>query len=369
MNEYDISLAFEEIEYELIKKLRKQMMKYIPNGSGEMTQRDWNRWQVECLKALEQFKRENKKLFEKEYNKINKEIEQMLKEEYSNGFIQEEKRVLEAIKNGAKLERQGHFFGIDSRKLNSLLFETKNLMLEREHSILRNLDDIYRKTIFSSQVYFQSGAGTLWDAVDMATSKFMSNGITTIQYKNGANVNIASYSEMALRTANVRAKNYGEGDLRDEWGTHLVLVSEYGACSETCLPWQGRIYLDDVYSTPTKDEYSLGYELLSTAIANGLYHPNCRHSHTTYYEGISEKKELDKSTKEISETYKNEQIQRYNERQIRKYKKQEALAMTDNAKAKYSNKVKEWQAIQRQHIKEHKDMLRRDYQREKVRVK
>lgn len=55
-------------------------------------------------------------------------------------------------------------------------------------------------------------------------------------------------------------------------------------CSKTCLPWQVRVYIDDVYSGGTKEEAEeLKLPLLSTAIKGGLFHPNCKHITKTYY--------------------------------------------------------------------------------------
>ena len=38
----------------------------------------------------------------------------------------------------------------------------------------------------------------------MATKDFLSKGINSIEYSNGAMVNVAAYAEMAIRTANKR---------------------------------------------------------------------------------------------------------------------------------------------------------------------
>ena len=68
-----------------------------------------------------------------------------------------------------------------------------------------------------------AGAKTLDQAIDMATKEFLDSGIDCIEYKNGRRVNIASYAEMALRTASQRAVLLGEGKKRDEWGIHTAV--------------------------------------------------------------------------------------------------------------------------------------------------
>ena len=45
------------------------------------------------------------------------------------------------------------------------------------------------------------------------------------------------------------------------------------------------MFIDDVYSGGTKADGD--YPLLSEAIKSGLFHPNCKDSTSTYYEGIT----------------------------------------------------------------------------------
>ena len=41
----------------------------------------------------------------------------------------------------------------------------------------------------------------------------------------------------------------GEAQKCERMGIDTVLVSQYGACSDTCLPWQGLVYIDDVWQS------------------------------------------------------------------------------------------------------------------------
>ena len=203
---------------------------------------------------------------------------------------------------------------------------------------------------------------TMDQAIDIATHDFLSRGINCIQYANGARVNIASYAEMALRTSTRRATLIGEGAMRAELGQNLVYVSQYGACSDTCLPWQGQVYWDDVYTPGAKPDEA--YPRLSEAISGGLFHPNCRHKSSTWYPGVSKIPPLmDEET--VRHNAKLESQQRYNERQIRKYKRMEEGSLDPVNQAKYANKVKQWQSRQRELIKGNNKVLRRDYSREK----
>lgn len=90
---------------------------------------------------------------------------------------------------------------------------------------------------------------------------------------------------MAIRTANKRAYLRGEGEKRHEFGiTTVVVNSRQGGCPD-CAPYIGRVFIDDVYSGGSAKDGD--YPLLSEAISGGLFHPRCKDSTSTYYEGIT----------------------------------------------------------------------------------
>lgn len=232
-------------------------------------------------------------------------------------------------------------------------------------AVWRRMDDVYRQTVYRAEMNLAAGAKTLEQAIDMATKEFLQKGIDCIEYKDGKRVNIAGYAEMALRTAAHRVKLLGEGKKRDEWGIHTVFVSAHANTCPLCAPWQGKILIDDVFSSGTKEEAErLGYPLLSTAIKAGLLHPNCRHNIATYFPGITQLPKVP-DTKKAAETYKAEQEQRELERQIKKWKRS-AEGSQDPVNAKYAKeKVKEYQNKMREHLEKHPE-LRRSYRREKI---
>lgn len=233
-------------------------------------------------------------------------------------------------------------------------------------AVWRRMDDVYRQTVYKAEMNLAAGAKTLEQAIDMATKEFLQKGIDCIEYKDGKRVNIASYAEMALRTAAHRAKLLGEGKKRDEWGIHTVFVSAHANTCPLCAPWQGKILIDDVFSHGTKEKDDrLGYPLLSTAIKAGLLHPNCRHNIATYFPGITQLPKVP-DTKKAVETYKAEQEQRELERQIKKWKRS-AEGFQAPVNAKYAKeKVKKYQNKMREHLEKHPE-LRRSYRREKTR--
>ena len=56
MNEYDVRKAFEEMELELIASMKRNLQRHLDWEKDEGF--NWNMWQVEQLKTLENFKKE-----------------------------------------------------------------------------------------------------------------------------------------------------------------------------------------------------------------------------------------------------------------------------------------------------------------------
>lgn len=351
----------------------------------------WEQWQKSKLRAIEDYRKKNKKIV-KSYSKP---IQETIDRELRGGFkksvrnlgkrikkffgistpedIADEKKIKDYIKaiTGQKIEAPTDeaFFGMNEKKLEALQKVVEKDLKKAQHSVLRKMDDVYRQTIYKSQVYMQAGTVTLNKAIDMATKDFLKQGINSIKYADGKNVNIASYAEMCLRTANHRAKLLGEGSKRDEWGVHLVVVSAHANTCKMCEPWQGRVLIDDVFSHPSKEyieTYREKYKLLSEAIKTGLMHPNCRHNLVTYFEGITTLPKVPDG-KEAIETYKAEQKQRAYERAIRKQKRIVEGTCDELNRKQEDTKLMEMEKSLREYLKKH-PQLRRNYEREKVRT-
>lgn len=374
MADYDIGAAFSAIEDELISSMIRNLKRHKVEEITEGMQ--WSQWQVEQLKALEEYKQKAAQKYGAEFSSINDKIEESIRTSYNDGATEQERNILRAVQQGTSSNTSftgsasvtGEFFKTNDRKLDALIKATTSDMQRAETAVLRMADDKYRKIIFNAQVYANTGAGTYAKAVDMATKDFLSAGINCIEYKNGRRVNIKSYADMAIRTANKRAYLQGEGAMRQEWGVHTVILNKRGNACPLCLPFVGKVFIDDVWSGGTAEEAKeKGYPLLSEAIAQGLYHPNCRDSHTTYFEGIntppnekenssenienaegesSEKSEKEPLTEEekqqAQELYNAEQKQQYAERQAERMERMSKYSLDEDNKRVYGNRAEIW---------------------------
>lgn len=379
-NEYDIGAALKAIEDELIASMIRNMDRHRAEETKEGI--EWSMWQAEQLKAWEKYKRENQKRYSKQFKSINGQIGELLYQARQTGNMQQEIQILKAIQRGyrfpnmpkklfnlleemdGKTFRQkassllkrfkgkeaargtAEFFRLNDRKLEALIEATTHDMEKAETAVLRMANDQYRKAIYNAQVYANSGAGTYEKAVDMATKDMLSRGLNCVEYANGARHTLADYADMAIRTASKRAYLQGEGEKRQEWGITTVIMAKRGNPCPKCLPFVGKVLIDDVWSGGKKSDGP--YPLMSKAIAAGLYHPRCKDSHTTYFPGIStaddtwSKDELGA----IGQVNKQEADRQYAARQAEKYGRLDKYSLDEGNKKQYGQRMKEWRDIQ-----------------------
>lgn len=347
-NEYDIGAAFQAIEDELIKSMIRNMDRHRAEETKEGI--EWSMWQAEQLKALEKYKRDNRKRYGKQFQNLNKEMGELIRISRQKGNMQQEIQILNAIRKGFPARKiskgaTAEFFKLNDRKLEALIEATTHDMEAAETAVLRKANDDYRKAIFNAQVYANTGAGTYEKAVDMATRDMLSRGLNCVEYANGARHTLADYADMAIRTASKRAYLQGEGEKRQEWGITTVIVNKRGNPCPKCLPFVGKVLIDDVWSGGKKSDGL--YPLMSQAIAAGLYHPRCKDSHTTYFPGISTaddtwtKEELDA----VERANQKETKRQYAERQAEKFRRLVAYSLDKENQERYMAKREEWGTI------------------------
>lgn len=359
MTARDIAALFDALELDLVKSLHRCLARHQrqeqTEGGQNGTPRHWQAWQAAKLRDLRRFRRENTAILGEYRDRIDADTRTLLEEEAAQG--------------GAD-----GFFRMSDERMTALLNEMQQANEQSERAALRYMNDVYRKTILRTAAAMQAGGQTLQQATDAATRDFLDQGIACIRYRNGRRVNISTYAEMALRTAGTRAMLMGEAAQRERLGLDTVLASQYGACSKTCLPWQGLVYIDDVfqpYHGPRTPGGTYGisrngrqYPLLSVAMQGGLFHPNCRHTLSTWVEGVSTRpRPMDKAKVEAAAQL--EAKQRALERSVRKAKRQ-AAGLCDPAAAKAARaRVRAAQKELRDFVADHGDVLRRNVWRER----
>lgn len=386
----DIARIFEEIELRLIASLKRNLSRH--KAEEEREGFEWSAWQAEKLNNIDNFRKENAQIADEYVDVIDDETRQLMTDQFHEGEHTAEQSVIDVSESGVNVPDvpdvpaqpqppeaptaipDDHFFGVNKPKMDKLMEDVTTLEKTALTAAVRNMDDVYRTTLNKVQLMMGTGSITLNEAIDLATRDFLDKGINCIVYADGRRVNIADYVRMALRTTSTRATLQGAAKRFAELGYDTVLISQYGGCSETCEPYQGKVYIDDVFTIWNgersgdfgKSNYcDKWFMLLSVAIRGGLFHPNCRHTMGQYIEGLT-KIPQPISAEKIREQRALEEKQRAMERKIRALKRKVEGTQDEKKVKEYKRKLREEQGKLREFIKEHDDVLRRDYSREKI---
>lgn len=269
--------------------------------------------------------------------------------EYTSSYIKSEVKDIST-------ETLGAFGLMHVESIVALAQATLNRLENAHVTILRNANDAYRQVIAEVIGSGLAGADTRRQVVQRALNKFADRGIWAFKDKAGRQWDIATYAEMSVRTGMAQARIQGHINRMTQQGHDLVRVSDHPEESPLCRPHERKIY--SISGTHPK------YKPLSWAIANGLFHPNCRHTINAYIDGLSDP-DVPTPTAD-PEGYKLRMEQRKMERMIRKWKKRQAVAITEEEKQFAARKVREWQAKLREFVAEYD--RRRDYSREQIHI-
>lgn len=133
----------------------------------------------------------------------------------------------------------------------------------------------------------KNGQDSVYNVQQAILNDLQTNGLLTVNYKNGAKQPISAYAAMAARSARIETVNIGAIGRALENGTDLVKMSTMPQCCKFCGAYQ-----DKVYSISGKDKRFPA--LFKTVLIRGyaLPHPNCRHQFIPYYEDIEDPEDV-----------------------------------------------------------------------------
>lgn len=293
INGFDIEKIYSDMEKYLIRNIKRNLTNDLTSFHLKEEKEygfKWEAWQTAKLRDLQKFRKQNKDIIKSRTKGIDKLIAMVLNEEARQGKLIAYKGYKEALTHGYKssIAVKDSFFKMDSRKVRGLINSVTNDFQAVNTATFRKTNDIYRQIITEASMYNNMGVMTPKQAIKKAIADFEARGINSIEYKNGSRHTITEYTSMAMKTAQTRAQLTGEGELRKKLHNPLIIMSKHNTSCKLCQPFEGKVLIDDVYSGGSKKDGH--YQLLSEAMKQGLYHPNCRHGHGTYY------KELGKNT-------------------------------------------------------------------------
>lgn len=235
-----------------------------------------------------------------------------------------------------------------------------NSLATAAHRITRFADDAYRAATVNGTLVGINPArdiirdvtarATLVDAQAQAWRELTSRGVTGFQDSAGRQWNLSSYVEMAVRTATQRAYNASHKSRMEAAGITLFTPSTTGRPCKLCAPWEGKVLSDQGEADVVQDGYRFRISAtVEEAMAAGLFHPNCEHTLTAFFPGVTVLRTTE-WTEQDEQAFKDTQRQRTLERAIRGAKQVHAAALTDLDRARAGRRVRELQARMRDHL-------------------
>ena len=231
---------------------------------------------------------------------------------------------------------------------------------------------------------------TLYETVKRQAPKGIQNGLKVV-YSDGKQYSWKAYMEMNIRTTVHQEMTEHQMKVGAKVNQIFYMCDSFADCAPDHADYQGKIYYNEECDIPEDVMRYIEQNQIQSMqeVTNGepflTSRPNCRHNFhaiptdevmTTSANEILEKEGLSHGEYKDS-NYEKVQQQRYNERQIRKWKLQEENArklvqetgLKDAANVDQAHqKVLEWQRKQRELIKDNKELLTRNYDRENARI-
>ncbi|MDR7385220.1 phage minor capsid protein [Promicromonospora iranensis] len=224
--------------------------------------------------------------------------------------------------------------------------------------VLRFPDDVYRRAVAQFATDVPLGLGTTRTAQQGAWGRLLAQGVTGFVDKAGRRWNLASYVEMATRSATRRAYDDTKIATMQDHGIPLVsIVVGSGAC-ERCARWSGKILRTDggptgrVRFPRANGDGEITVNVAATldqAKRAGWRHPNCRCSTVAYLPGLSVIQDV---THYDPDAEAARQKLRHLERETRKAKIEVMAAVGDAEKKAANARVRAYQAKIRDHVAE-----------------
>lgn len=253
------------------------------------------------------------------------------------------------------------------------LRQTSGLFVNLSRTTANTASKQFEDALDRAWLQISSGAFDSNTAIRMAVKDLSQKGVKSIQYPSGHSDTL----EVAVRRATVTGVNQTalrlQDALADEMGCDLVETTAHAGARPEHAVWQGQIFSRSGKSDRYPDFVSsTGY-----GSGSGLGGWNCRHSFSPYFEGDPktyseqmlegfEAKDYEYNGQKMTE-YEATRQQRYVERQIRRWKRENAaMAAAGLDTSESASKIRQWQETQKDFLRQ--TGLKRQGDREQIGV-
>lgn len=230
---------------------------------------------------------------------------------------------------------------------------------------LRVYQDILNKSTLAVTTGLKTPQEAIFDNID----DWVKTGLpTTLIDKGGHKWSLEGYTRTVITTTTLRTYNDVRMQSLKDYSQTLAIMTSHPAARPACAPIQGKVvnvigHGDPRFNPKYPTIYDYGY-----GTPAGTLGINCMHQLYPYVEGVTINRQQHYDEQEAIENGQIQQMQRYYERQVRKWKQRkeaaERIGNTDLV-AKCNSAIRGYQAKIRKIVSEN-DFLTRQYDREKI---
>lgn len=228
---------------------------------------------------------------------------------------------------------------------------------------LRVYQDILNKSTLAVTTGLKTPQEAIFDTID----NWVKEGLpTTLIDKGGHKWSLEGYTRTVITTTTLRTYNDVRMQSLKDYNQTLAIMTSHPAARPACAPIQGKVVNTVDHGHPQFNPkyptiYDYGY-----GTPAGTLGINCMHQLYPYVEGVTINRQKHYDEQEAIKNGQIQQMQRYYERQVRKWKQRKDAAErigNTNLVAKCNSAIRGYQAKIRQLVNEN-DFLTRQYDRE-----
>ena len=313
----DLLMLFNSMENDLLLNIAKRI-----NLTDDITQDNVAEWQFNKLMQANALNRENIRTIAKYSGKIETEIERMMTSAGFESVEDDEKVYKQAIKKGLldEIDTNVRDSAVLANILQASIAQAKDKANLTNIVALQSTRREYLAIVNQTFLEVNTGLRSYQSSVRSAVKKLSDRGITAQTYQTARGIiryPIDSAVRRQVITTSVQTAGRMQLARAEEYGVNLVEVTSHlGARPEHAL-WQGKIYA----VVGTEGRFRNLAQVTGYGTVGGLQGANCRHQFFPYIQGVSVKSNQPFPLRESRKVFKESQMQRYLEREVRKEKR------------------------------------------------
>lgn len=319
---------YEHIEDELLRMVAKRLRR---TGAAFAFEEQDNRtvvyqaWQVKMMNELGSLNNEAIQRISQYSGLAEREVMSMLYEAGYGQLDMTEKIMNEAYDKGL-LDLKPPVPDDDQQLLR--IFQTyENQALSELNMVnsrmLQGVNQVYADIINTTTAEVIAGIKTPQQAIADTIKKWSGQGVPVFRDKAGRQWSTDTYVNMVLRSMNNNIANSMQDERMEQFGIEYIEVTSKAIARPLCAPYQGRIF----YTGSGTDPLRKYPHINSTSYGEpaGLFGINCGHFKHPHIPGLSVQSYEPYDASEVAEKYELTQKQRYYERRVRKFKREEMM--------------------------------------------